>query len=92
VALECCESSYDLTLEPVRGHPIRDALLRFGNKAVNGVPEVLQGGPLGLVKFRQVLVNLLLRHEINSGQRKQWGQITGSLIWRGDDARRLYAQ
>ena len=66
VVLECRESSDDLPLEPVRGYPIRHALLRFGNNAVDRLPELLQGGPLGFVKFRQVVVNLLLRHELNA--------------------------
>src|SRR5207237_10212177 len=66
VVLECGESSDDLSLEPVRGYPISHTRLRFGNNAVDRLPELLQGRPLGFVKFRQVLVNLLLRHELNA--------------------------
>jgi len=76
MVLERGESSYDLALESVSRHPICDALFRFGNDAANGPPQLLQGGPFALIEIRQVLVNLLLRHEINSAQRKQWGQMS----------------
>src|ERR1700730_3782568 len=66
MVLERGESSYDLAPESVRRHPIRDDLLGFGNDAANGLPQLLQRSPFGLIELRQILVNLLLRHELNS--------------------------